>query len=140
MNLGNLFKKNKPKRPDAVRQLSDEPQRIERLSPKTEGRVSMEGNIGIGMSTLVLRGVHVTEKARNLNSLNQYVFKVAAKANKIEIKKTVEKVYGVKVDRVMISVMPAKKRRLGRQEGEKSGFKKAIVKLSEGSKIDMMIK
>src|SRR3989344_2644871 len=91
-------------------------------------------------SSLVLRGAHVTEKSGFLNDFNQYVFKVASRSNKIEIKKAVEKMYGVKVERVMISVVPAKKRRLGRQEGERSGFKKAIVKLAEGHKIDVMPK
>lgn len=90
--------------------------------------------------SLVLKGAHVTEKSGFLNNFNQYVFKVATRSNKIEIKKAVEKMYGVKVDRVMISVMPSKKRRLGRFEGEKSGFKKAVVKLSAGHKIDVMPK
>ncbi len=91
-------------------------------------------------TSLVLRGAHVTEKSGFLNSFSQYVFRVATGANKIEIKKAVEKMYGVKVDRVMISVMPAKTRRLGQHEGEKAGFKKAIVKLSAGQKIDIMPK
>lgn len=95
---------------------------------------------GMTDTSLILKGAHVTEKAGNLNSLNQYVFKVAVGSNKIEIKKAVEKMYGVKVDQVRISVMPAKKRRLGRQEGEKSGFKKAMVKLAEGQKIEIMPK
>src|SRR3989338_5518171 len=85
--------------------------------------------------SLVLKGAHVTEKSGFLNKFNQYVFKVSPRSNKIEIKKAVEKMYGVKVDRVMISVMPSKKRRLGRYEGEKSGFKKAVVKLAAGHKI-----
>ncbi|MDO8663783.1 MAG: 50S ribosomal protein L23 [Candidatus Wildermuthbacteria bacterium] len=90
--------------------------------------------------SLVLRGAHVTEKAGLLNGINQYVFKVAPRSNKIEIKKAVEKMYGVKVDQVRISVMPSKKRRLGNQEGEKGGFKKAMVKLAGGEKIDIMPK
>ena len=90
--------------------------------------------------SLVVKGAHVTEKAGSLNKLNQYAFKVASGANKIEIKKAVEKMYGVKVERVTTSVVPAKKRKFGRQEGEKAGFKKAIVKLVEGSKIHIMPK
>jgi len=126
----NLFKKNKP--PSFAKASED----------KEKEKKAAETILPAGAvdTSLVLKGVHVTEKAGNLNALNQYVLKVAAKANKIEIKKAVEKMYGVRVDRVMISVMPAKKRRLGRQEGEKSGFKKAIVKLAEGHKIEIMPK
>ncbi|TSC74400.1 MAG: large subunit ribosomal protein L23 [Parcubacteria group bacterium Gr01-1014_44] len=97
-------------------------------------------NLAGADTSLVLKGAHVTEKSGFLNNFNQYVFKVATRSNKIEIKKAVEKMYGVKVDRVMISIMPAKKRRLGRYEGEKSGFKKAIVKLTPGHKIDVIPK
>lgn len=78
---------------------------------------------------------HTTEKAGFLNSFNQYVFKVAGDANKIEIRKDIEKNYNVKVEAVKILNMPSKIRMLGRTEGIKSGFKKAIIKLKEGHKI-----
>lgn len=80
---------------------------------------------------------HTTEKAGFLGGLNQYVFKVAGDANKIEIKKDIEKKYNVKVEAVKILNMPSKLRRLGRTEGIKSGFKKAIIKLQKGHKIDL---
>ena len=109
-------------------------------TPKGEN-VTQGGNLaGITDFSLILRGPHVTEKSGFLNGFNQYVFKVSARSNKIEIKKAVEKMYRVKVDRVMISVIPSKKRRLGQQEGERSGFKKAIVKLAAGHKIDVVSK
>lgn len=123
----NLFKKNKE---DKVKKVAtEEPKEAVAALPS-----------GTADSSLILKGAHITEKAGNLNNLNQYVFKVAGGSNKIEIKKAVEKMYGVKVDQVRISVMPAKKRRLGRQEGEKSGFKKAMIKLAEGQKIEIMPK
>jgi len=87
-----------------------------------------------------LRGPHVTEKASSLNALNQYVFRIFSDANKIQIKNAVENLYNVKVDAVKVLNMPAKKRTLGRVEGQKSSFKKAIVKLAEGQKIDLIPK
>ena len=124
----NLFKKEKE-----IKSTSDQ-------TPKGEDVIKSDTVAGMADFSLILRGPHVTEKSGFLNSFNQYVFKVASRSNKIEIKKAVEKMYGVKVERVMISVVPSKARRLGRQEGERSGFKKAIVKLAEGQKIDVMPK
>jgi len=81
---------------------------------------------------------HLTEKSSLMAEINKYVFQVADGANKIEIKKAIEKMYKVKVEKVAIGVKPAKTRRVGRHEGEKSGFKKAIVTLKKGDKIDII--
>jgi large subunit ribosomal protein L23 len=86
----------------------------------------------------VLKGLQVTEKATDLTKLNQYVFKVWPRANKTEIKKTIEDIYGVNVISVRIVNVPVKKRRLGRIEGERSGYKKAVVKIQEGQKIEVL--
>ena len=86
----------------------------------------------------VLKSVHVTEKATDLAKNNQYVFKVFPRANKTEIKKAVEGLYGVDVVSVkIINVLP-KRRRLGRIEGSKSGYRKAIVRIKEGHKIEVL--
>jgi len=81
---------------------------------------------------------HVTEKAGMLAEKNSYVFRVAAMANKYEIKKAVQDLYGVRVERVNIVNIPRKARRVGRSEGFKPGFKKAMVKLVAGEKIEIM--
>ena len=77
-----------------------------------------------------------------MSSLNKYVFKVSFDANKTEIKKAIEKMYNVKVEKVNIIHIPGKKRRLGRIEGWrkglKRGFKKAIVTLRKGDKIEVL--
>lgn len=86
----------------------------------------------------ILKGPHVTEKATDLTDRNQYVFNVYARANKQEVRKAVEDVYGVNVVSVQIINIPAKKRRLGRTEGVKSGYKKAIVRIREGQKIEIL--
>ena len=86
----------------------------------------------------VLKGPHVTEKATDLTKENQYVFKVFSGVNKFEIKKAVEDLYGVDVASVKITKVLRKKRRLGRIEGWRKGYKKAVVKLQEGQKIEVL--
>lgn len=81
---------------------------------------------------------HVTEKATSGNVLNKYTFKVAKNSNKIEIKKAVEKLYKVKVDSVNVQNIPSKFRQIGRHMGTKAGFKKAIITLKEGQKIEVV--
>ena len=92
-----------------------------------------------GVAYRVLVEPHVTEKASDLTERNKYVFKVLPNANKIEIKKAVESLYGVDVSGVRIINIHRKKRRVGRKrEGWKKGYKKAIVKIKKGQKIEIM--
>jgi len=77
----------------------------------------------------------VTEKAVNLYGKNKYVFRVWKKTNKVEIRKAIEKLYDVKVKNIRIINALGKKRQVGRFEGWKPGFKKAIVTLAKGYSI-----
>lgn len=89
----------------------------------------------------VIKGPHITEKATWLADQNKHVFKVYNSANKIEVKKAIETLYGVKVDNVRMIHSAPKKRRLGKHEGWrkglKQGFKKAVVTLKKGQKIEV---
>lgn len=85
----------------------------------------------------VLRNPHVTEKATELTAFNQYVFRVFQNPSKPEIKRAVEEVYDVHVQRVRKIAVPRKKRRRGRHVGWKPGYKKAIVALRKGEKIEV---
>lgn len=85
----------------------------------------------------ILERPHITEKAINLGQENKYVFKVNQDANKNEVKKAIQELYGVKVEDVNIINIPKKKRRLGRSEGFKSGYKKAVVTVKQGDKIEI---
>ncbi len=83
----------------------------------------------------------ITEKSENLSEgLNQYTFVVNRKANKVEIRKAVEEMYGVSVAAVNTAIMPAKAKvrntRSGILRGRKPAFKKAMVTLYEGEEID----
>jgi large subunit ribosomal protein L23 len=84
----------------------------------------------------VIRRPIITEKSSSLKEAgNQYVFEVQRDANKIEIKRAVEKLFKVKVVSVQVALMQGKERRVGRFSGKKPDWKKAIVKLSPKDKI-----
>jgi len=80
----------------------------------------------------------ITEKGTDLNQLGQYLFLVDKRANKPEIKKAIEEVYKVKVAGVNIINIKPKSRRLGRTTGTVPGYKKAIVTLVAGQKLDIL--
>ncbi len=84
----------------------------------------------------VIVAPRLTEKSTLIATINQYVFEVADKANAFMVKDAVQKKYGVKVKQVNILKSPGKKVRLGRQEGWRKGFKKAVVTLSKGQSIE----
>jgi len=76
----------------------------------------------------------VTEKSVGLMADKKYTFKVEKTANKIQIAKAVEEIFGVKVAKVNTISMKGAKRRMGRFEGYRSDWKKAIVTLTADSK------
>ena len=82
---------------------------------------------------IILKPV-ITENSMDLLSDKKYTFKVATDANKIEIKKAIEEIFGVKVSKVTTMNMDGKLKRMGRYEGRRAAYKKAVVKLTEDSK------
>ncbi len=82
---------------------------------------------------IILKPV-ITEGSMDMLSDKKYTFKVATDANKIEIKKAVEEIFDVKVSKVTTINMDGKLKRMGRNEGRRAAYKKAIVKLTEDSK------
>ncbi len=84
----------------------------------------------------------LTEKANaQQETLRRYAFKVARKANKLEIKKAIESFYGVTVTDVNTSVVPGKNKsrftKAGVISGRKPAYKKAFVTVAEGENIDL---
>lgn len=77
----------------------------------------------------------VTEKATNLVALNKYVFVVSKDANKIEVAKAIEAIYGVKPLKVNISNVKGKKVARGKIRGQRKDWSKAIVTLAAGQTI-----
>ena len=71
----------------------------------------------------------ISEKSMSMLADQKYTFKVNANANKIEIKKAIEEIFKVEVDKVTTLNVIGKNKRVGVHEGKKSDWKKAIVKL-----------
>jgi len=85
----------------------------------------------------IIRRPLVTEKStRQKDESHQYVFEVARNANKIEIQSAVEYLFKVKVNDVRTLNVLGKMKRLGRRFGKRPDWKKAIVTLREGDRID----
>lgn len=82
----------------------------------------------------IIKLPHITEKTTDIKENNWYVFTVDKKANKNEIKDSVEKIFDVKVDKVRTLVTAGKPvKKFGRKIGRRSSNKKAYIKLREGT-------
>jgi large subunit ribosomal protein L23 len=80
----------------------------------------------------------ITEKGTQLKmASNQYLFQVDPGANKIEIKKAVEEIWDVHVTAVRTIRLQGKKKRMGRFEGRRPDWKKAVVTLRQGETIEL---
>ena len=85
----------------------------------------------------VIRRPLVTEKGNLLKELyHQYSFEVDLKSNKYQVKQAVESLFKVHVVDVKTLLVRGKKRRIGKNSGKRSNWKKAIVTLKEGEKIE----
>ena len=88
----------------------------------------------------VVRTIQLSEKATLLTELNnEYVFKVDRNANKLEVKEAIERIFGKKVESVRTCNYKGKKKRERRADfGRTANWKKAIVTLAEGDRIDLV--
>lgn len=132
MGIFNIFKKKKPA---ATRQ------KLEHLGGKQAGggpikRAPMKRKEGLAYR--LLKEPHISEKATKLSEDGKYVFKIYSQTNKSEIKKAIANLYGVAVKDVNIINIKTKKRLLRGKEGKKHGYKKAIVTLEKGHKIEIL--
>ncbi len=84
----------------------------------------------------VLRRPLITEKNAALQAQGKYAFEVAEEANKPQIKQAVEKAFTVKVTAVNVLTVPGKMRRVGRRQVLTQSWKKAVVSLKPGDKIE----
>ena len=85
-----------------------------------------------------LKEPHISEKATYLSDQGKYVFKIFSWANKIQVKEAITNLYGVRIKDIKIINIKPKKRTLRGSEGTKSGYKKAIVTLEKGEKIEIL--
>jgi large subunit ribosomal protein L23 len=119
-------------------------QDLEVRKPESAAKTGAEAEVkfgsGLGFSQnagLILNKPHITEKSSFLKDRGVYVFRVAKAADKAAIKKTIQELYKVKVIAVRIINAPSRRRRVGRYVGRRPGYKKTIVKLAPGQKIEL---
>ncbi len=84
---------------------------------------------------IIIRPI-ITEKSSRLMELNQYTFEVHRAANKIVIRKAVEEVFKVKVAKVRTVSVPSKPKRMGAFKGYSRSWKKAVITLAPGERIE----
>lgn len=82
----------------------------------------------------IIRKPVITEKSMNAMADKKYTFIVQINANKVQIKKAVEEIFGVKVEKVQTLRTMGKTKRMGVHVGKRADFKKAVVTLTEDSK------
>jgi large subunit ribosomal protein L23 len=86
----------------------------------------------------VIYGPHLSEKAHEASTRNQIIFKVRTTATKKDIRQAVEMLFEVKVDDVTVVNYDGKVKRHGATRGRRAAWKKAYVRLAEGSHIDFL--
>ncbi|MBI5079086.1 50S ribosomal protein L23 [Candidatus Wolfebacteria bacterium] len=108
---------------------------------KQTGEKKVKTTVSIGtfsQPALLVKQAWISERAGDLSVLGKYIFIVEKKANKPEIKKAIESIYKVNVVGVNIVNVKGKTKRLGKSLGKTSAYKKAIITLKNGQKIDTM--
>lgn len=128
-------KKSNVKRPTSNEK--DEILTPESQSKKEDVVMALTAKGQAGMSYRILLSPRVSEKAAVSASKSVYVFNVPVSAEKIEIRKAVEALYGVKVDQVRTARGAGKRTTRGRMHGQRNNWKKAYVCLKSGQKIDL---
>jgi large subunit ribosomal protein L23 len=87
---------------------------------------------------IILRPIMTEKSMRQKEEQNVITFRVRPDANKVEIRAAVEAVFSVKVTDVRTSSYEGKLKRMGRHQGRRSDWKKAVVQLAPGHKIDLV--
>lgn len=108
---------------------------------ETEEKEPVKKPVKLGKSdiaSVVLVNPRITEKTNIQAEQGVYTFNIAKRSNKNLVKKAVEELYHVGVDKVRISNMPSKSRFVRGKRGIRPGYKKAVVYLKEGDKIEFV--
>jgi large subunit ribosomal protein L23 len=144
----NIFKKNTEKETAAAKKAKEaagkKPEEKKTEAKKeakavksgSKNREAKKGGYAIG----TIKSPYITEKAVNLADKDTYVFRIDNNANKTAVKKAVEEAYKVVVEKVTMINTRDKKVGRGRMSGVKKGFRKALVRIKEGQKIEVMPK
>lgn len=114
-----------------------ETEKEETVAKTKDGESKAERKEDTGNAYKVLMHPVVSEKSAGMAQQGKYVFSVEKNTNKIEIKKAIQNVYGVRVIDITTVVMYGKRKRFGRIAGRRSSWKKAVVTLAAGQSIDL---
>lgn len=115
------------------------PVKDEEAKPEAKAGEQKPAKSDTGRAYQILLRPLLSEKGTHLAGKGEYVFVVNPRANKSEIKKSIQKVFDVTVEAVRIVNLPGKRRRYGRSVGRTAATKKAIVKIAPGEKIPGII-
>ncbi|MFH1610808.1 MAG: 50S ribosomal protein L23 [Patescibacteria group bacterium] len=136
-----IFSKKKTEKKEEAVEKTDEVKVVQNKKPIRRSTRNVKGEGGKakthGEAYKNLVRPIITEKVSFLGMYNQYVFEVSEKANKVEIKKSIESLYGVSPIKVNIFNVRGKSTRHGRTVGKRKNWKKAIITLKQGDKIDV---
>src|SRR3989338_1322677 len=134
MKLLDLFRKKEERK-----KLEGPAEARKKAPAPSSGAETETKNLGESeVASVVLQKPRVTEKSSKMSERGVYVFRVAGRSRKPEIKKAVEELYKVKVEKVNIVSVPFRLRLGGRKIGHKPGYKKASVRLVWGHKIEFI--
>ena len=111
------------------------PENESEVQYKTEAGSSGSAALVVKIPTVLVQP-RISEKSGHLSAMNKYVFIISKDANKVEVKKAVESFYKVKVTQVNVVNNQGKARTFGKTKGRTQAFKKAIVTLKKGDKIE----
>ncbi len=128
---GARFERNLKEKEEVKKESAKEP------APSKEEKKPKSAVKKSAFSSAVLIAPHVTEKATALGGQAAYIFKVRKKANKPMVTRAIKEAYGIYPRKVAIVNSPTKRRFVRGKRGVKSGFKKAIVYLKKGDKIEV---
>lgn len=123
----NLFKRKPKEKKAEVKKAVSKVEPVKKVASRKKGEIYR-----------ILKEPRVSEKATYLSDQGKYTFKVFSQANKIQIKRAITNLYGVRVKNVKIINIKPKKRILRGIEGTKGGYKKAIITLKQGEKIEIL--
>lgn len=117
---------------ETVKKVEKEESAKKDAKKSTKKKASKNASVAYGVIMVPL----VSEKSHAQTDLHVYSFRVHKKATKTEVKKAIEALYEVNVERVNMVNMPVRRRTIGRNRGYQSGYRKALVKIDANDKID----
>jgi large subunit ribosomal protein L23 len=144
MALFDIFKKGLPRKAGKKRKADEKLKRpskgalkeVEKAAEEPEKEeIAKEGKSELASRVILFP--HITEKTTLFSEKGVYSFRVSPKANKIMIKQSIREMYGFDPRKIRIINVPSKTRSLRGKKGVKPGYKKALVYLKEGDKIEI---